>query len=75
MQANLQGQYHNEIVATAEREIIEDLTVRARLPSTAGWARIIEDGTADPTGFTFVLANPGHVPKSAIDDARTANAT
>ena len=28
MQANLKGQYHNEIVATAEREIIEDTTVR-----------------------------------------------
>ena len=25
---NLQGQYHNEIVATVEREVIEDLTVR-----------------------------------------------
>ena len=28
---------------------------------------IIEDGTADPTTSTFVLANPGHVPESAID--------
>ena len=30
---------------------------------------IIEDGAADPTG-TYVLANPGHVPQSAIDSAR-----
>ena len=71
VQANLKGQYHNEIVATAEREIIEDLTVR--LDYQHRWlGEIIEDGAADPTGFTFVLANPGDVPKSALDDARTA---
>jgi hypothetical protein len=69
VQANLQGQYHNEIVASAEREIIEDLTVR--LDYQHRWlGRIIEDGTADPNGFTFVLANPGNVPKEALDQAR-----
>jgi hypothetical protein len=67
VQSNLAGQYHNEIVATAEREVIEDLTVR--LDYQHRWlGTIIEDGAADPT-LTFVLANPGHVPQSAIDDA------
>ncbi len=62
------GQYHNEIVATAEREIIEDTTVR--LDYQHRWlGTIIEDGAADPS-LTFVLANPGHVPRSALDDAR-----
>ena len=70
VQKDLAGQYHNEIVATAEREIIEDLTVR--LDYQHRWlGRIIEDGTADPGAFTFVLANPGDVPKSALDEART----
>jgi hypothetical protein len=67
VQSNLAGQYHNEIVATAEREVIEDLTVR--LDYQHRWlGTIIEDGAADPS-LTFVLANPGHVPQSAIDDA------
>jgi hypothetical protein len=67
LQANLAGQYHNEIVATAEREIIEDLTVR--LDYQHRWlGTIIEDGAGDPN-LTFVLANPGHVPKSALDQA------
>jgi len=67
LQADLQGQYHNEIVATAEREVIEDLTVRVDYQHR--WlGTIIEDGAADPT-VTFVLANPGHVPQSAIDKA------
>jgi hypothetical protein len=67
VQSGLQGQYHNEIVASAEREVIEDLTLR--LDYQHRWlGRIIEDGAADPT-LTFVLANPGHVPQSALDDA------
>jgi hypothetical protein len=68
VQKNLAGQYHNEIVATAEREILEGLTLR--LDYQHRWlGTIIEDGAADPTG-TYVLANPGHVPQSAIDSAR-----
>ena len=48
VQSNLQGQYHNEIVATAEREVIEDMTVR--LDYQHRWlGRIIEDGAADPS--------------------------
>ncbi|HXU03370.1 MAG TPA: carboxypeptidase regulatory-like domain-containing protein [Polyangia bacterium] len=67
VQPDLAGQYHNEIVATAEREIIQDLTVR--LDYQHRWlGTIIEDGTADPS-LTFVLANPGHVPQSALDSA------
>ena len=65
-----QGQYHNEIVATAEREIFEDTTVR--LDYQHRWlGTIIEDGAADPTSLTFVLANPGHVPQEALDNARS----
>jgi hypothetical protein len=67
VQPNLQGQYHNEIVASAEREVIEDLTLR--LDYQHRWlGNIIEDGAVDPS-FTFVLANPGNVPQSAIDQA------
>jgi hypothetical protein len=68
VQKNLAGQYHNEIVATAEREVIPGLSVR--LDYQHRWlGTIVEDGAADPTG-TYVLANPGHVPQSAIDAAR-----
>ena len=42
-QTNIQGQYHNEIVATAEREIMEDMTVR--IDYQHRWlGNIIEDG-------------------------------
>ncbi len=69
VQANLQGQYQNEIVASAERQIAEDMTVRVDYQHR--WlGTIIEDGTADPS-FTTVLANPGHVPESAITQAKT----
>jgi hypothetical protein len=70
VQANLKGQYHNEIVATAEREIIEDLTVRADYIHR--WiGKVIEDGTADPSGsFAFVLVNPGDIPKESIAAAK-----
>ena len=68
VQPNLQGQYHNEIVATAEREVIEDLTVR--LDYQHRWiGNIIEDGSADPS-LTFVLANPGNIPQSTLDEAK-----
>ncbi len=68
VQANLQGQYQNEVVATAERQIMEDMTVRVDYQHR--WlGTIIEDGTAD-TSFTNVLANPGHVPESAITQAK-----
>jgi Carboxypeptidase regulatory-like domain/TonB-dependent Receptor Plug Domain len=67
-QANLQGQYHNEIVATAEREIMEDMTVRADYQHR--WlGTIIEDGYG-PGFANAILANPGHVPQSAIDAAQ-----
>jgi hypothetical protein len=76
-QANLQGQYHNEIVATAEREVMEDMTVRADYQHR--WlGTIIEDGYG-PGFANAILANPGHVPQSAIDAAnhqlQQANAT
>jgi hypothetical protein len=76
VQKNLAGQYHNEIVATAERELREGMTLR--LDYQHRWlGTIIEDGSADPSG-TYVLANPGHVPQSAIEaaqrEAEAANA-
>jgi hypothetical protein len=68
VQANLQGQYSNEVVASLERQVAEDTTVR--LDYQHRWlGAVIEDGTADPS-FTFVLANPGHVPESAITQAK-----
>jgi carboxypeptidase family protein len=69
VQADLQGQYHNEVTATVAREVIEDLTVR--LDYQHRWlGNIIEDGSTDSGGYTFVLANPGNVPTSAIDAAK-----
>jgi hypothetical protein len=70
VQKDLAGQYHNEIVATAEREVLEGLTVR--LDYQHRWlGTIVEDGAANPPyGSTYVLANPGHVPQSAIDSAQ-----
>jgi hypothetical protein len=68
VQANLQGQFHNEVVATAEREVMEDTTVR--LDYQHRWlGNIIEDGSTDSGGYLFVLANPGNVPESAIKQA------
>jgi len=68
VQANLKGQFHNEIVATAERQILEDLTIRADYIHR--WiGKVIEDGTADASG-AFVLVNPGDIPQSSIDAAR-----
>ena len=66
-QSHIQGQYHNEVVATLEREIMEDTTVR--IDYTHRWiGNIIEDGYGD-TSFTDVLGNPGNVPQQALDDA------
>ena len=72
VQANLQGQYHNELVATAgSAKVIEDLTVR--LDYQHRWlGNIIEDGSTDSGGYTFVLANPGNVSLGlAIDSAKS----
>jgi len=62
-QPNLQGQYHNEIVAGVHHEVSEDMVVG--VDYTHRWlGTIIEDGTTD--GSYYVLANPGHVPAEAI---------
>jgi hypothetical protein len=67
LQPRLKGQYHNEVVGTVERELMEDLTARADYVHR--WlGNIIEDGSADPSLF-FVLANPGNIPQEAITDA------
>ncbi len=70
VQPGIKGQYHNEIVATLERELMEDLTLR--VDYVHRWiGRIIEDGTTDPSGsFAFVLANPGDIPDSALESVR-----
>jgi hypothetical protein len=66
-QKNIQGQYHNEIVATAERQIMDDMTVR--IDYQHRWlGNIIEDGYG-PGFQNGVLGNPGNVPQSAIDAA------
>jgi hypothetical protein len=66
-QPNMQGQYHNEIDATLERQVMEDMTVR--LDYQHRWiGAVIEDG-AGPA-FNNVLGNPGNVPTSAIDAAK-----
>ncbi len=68
VQSHLAGQYHNEVVATLERQIMDDMT--ARVDYVHRWlGTIIEDGAADPSLFA-VLANPGNVPQSAINDAK-----
>jgi hypothetical protein len=70
VQSHLQGQSHEEIVATIERQVMDDLSVR--LDYQHRWLdSIIEDGTADPSGsFVFTLANPGTVPAQALTDAQ-----
>ena len=69
-QPNIQGQYHNEIVATAERQIMDDMTLR--LDYQHRWlGNIIEDGYG-PGFQNGVLANPGNVPQSALDAANHA---
>ena len=68
VQADLKGQYHNEIVAGAQRAVWEDLIVGVSY--THRWlGAIIEDGSADPS-YQSVLANPGNVPQSAIDSVQ-----
>ena len=65
-QTNMQGQFSNEVTATAEREILPGMTLR--LDYQHRWlGTIIEDG-AGPN-LNSVLANPGHVPDSAITAA------
>jgi hypothetical protein len=67
-QANMQGQYNNEITATAEREVREGMTLR--LDYQHRWlGNIIEDGYG-PGFANGVLSNPGNVPQSAIDVAQ-----
>ena len=57
LQADLQGQYHNEVTATVAREVIEDLTLR--LDYQHRWlGNIIEDGSTDRGGYTFVWRTP-----------------
>ncbi|HVZ71585.1 MAG TPA: TonB-dependent receptor [Polyangia bacterium] len=66
-QSHIQGQYQNEVVATLEREIFDDTSVR--LDYTHRWlGTIVEDGYGDGT-FVGVLGNPGHVPAEALADA------
>ena len=65
VQPHLKAQFHSEVVAGIQREVMEDLVVG--LDYTHRWlGDIIEDGTA--TDGTFVLANPGSVPPAALSD-------
>ncbi len=63
VQPHLKGQYHSEVVAGAQREVIDDLVLG--IDYTHRWlGNVIEDGTA--ADFNFMLANPGNVPADAI---------
>jgi len=67
-QSHIQGQYQNEVVATLERQIMEDMTLR--VDYTHRWlGRIVEDVYGDTT-ITDTLGNPGNVPAQAITDAQ-----
>lgn len=63
VQPHLKAQYHSEVVAGAQREVMEDLVLG--IDYTHRWlGNVIEDGTA--ADFNFLLANPGNVPPEAI---------
>jgi hypothetical protein len=65
VQPHLQGQFHDEVVAGVEHQLTDDMVVG--LNYTHRWlGAIIEDGTGD--GSTTILANPGAVPQSALDE-------
>jgi Carboxypeptidase regulatory-like domain len=64
VQPHLKGQFHSEVVAGAQHEVMEDLVLGVDF--THRWlGSVIEDGTAAPD-FNFILANPGNVPPEAI---------
>ncbi len=65
VQPDMQGQYHNEVVATVERQVMDDMTVR--LDYQHRWlGQVIEDGYGTSGS---ALANAGNVPQSALDAA------
>jgi hypothetical protein len=67
-QSTIKGQFQNEIVATAERQVMDDMTVR--LDYTHRWlGTVVEDGYGD-SSFVTVLGNPGNVPAESLTDAR-----
>ncbi|HEY2729426.1 MAG TPA: TonB-dependent receptor [Polyangia bacterium] len=67
-QSHIEGQYQNEVVATLERELMEDMTVRVDYMHR--WlGRVVEDGYGDDN-VVDVLGNPGNVPAQAITDAQ-----
>ena len=56
-QTHIQGQYHNEIVATLERQLMDDLT--ARIDYTHRWlGSVIEDGYGDASLFKTSSPTP-----------------
>jgi hypothetical protein len=66
VQPHLKAQYHSEVVAGVQHEVMEDLVLG--LDYTHRWlGDVIEDGTST-FDFTFVLANPGSVPEAALSD-------
>ncbi|MES1171778.1 MAG: carboxypeptidase regulatory-like domain-containing protein [Bacteroidota bacterium] len=66
VQPNIKGQYHDEIVAGFQRALTDDLVVGADY--THRWlGAVVEDGFTE-TDFSAVLANPGQIPKSVLDN-------
>ncbi|HEY0713586.1 MAG TPA: TonB-dependent receptor [Polyangia bacterium] len=67
VQPNLRGQSHDEIVLGFQYEVLTGSLLG--IEYTRRWlGAVIEDGTA--TDGTFVLANPGQVPESALQAAQ-----
>jgi hypothetical protein len=67
VQPELRGQYHDEIVAGGNYEVIDGLVLGVQLVHR--WlGAVLEDGTA--ADGTFVLANPGRVSPEALGTMR-----
>jgi hypothetical protein len=67
VQPELRGQYHDEVVAGANYEVIDGLVLGVQFVHR--WlGAVLEDGTA--ADGTFVLANPGRVSPEALGEVR-----
>jgi hypothetical protein len=63
---DIKGQYLDELIIGVEYEVLEDLKVGLAYKNRR-LGRILEDVSVD-NADTYILANPGEVPQSGIDD-------